>query len=229
MIQECILGFLTSNDVYMQLLSAPARLYAVTMRSCSGFSASSALVCTVSGHDIRVATDRCTRPLRGVSRMLWSRLPAQNWLGRTCARFAILPQLSVTVSQRLGPRYRLHPLQGHKSTEKKRKDYTFWCHFNEKPSTYTMLPNRPGLMPLCAVQEVEVLKSVSYDRNVVQFYGTCPYGNQTMLVFEYMEVLPAAAPSAATAAAGPVAAVMMRLLPSLSCFCCCCCSRCCRH
>lgn len=35
---------------------------------------------------------------------------------------------------------------------------------------------------------MEVLKSVSYDRNVVQFYGTCPFGNQTMLVLEYMEV-----------------------------------------
>lgn len=40
----------------------------------------------------------------------------------------------------------------------------------------------------CNVQEVDVLKLVSYDRNVVQFYGTCPYGNQTMLVLEYMEV-----------------------------------------
>ena len=38
------------------------------------------------------------------------------------------------------------------------------------------------------LQEVEVLKSVSYDRNVVQFYGTCVLGNQTMLVSEYMEV-----------------------------------------
>ena len=38
------------------------------------------------------------------------------------------------------------------------------------------------------LQEVEVLKSVSYDRNVVQFYGTCVLGNQTMLVLEYMEV-----------------------------------------
>ena len=33
-----------------------------------------------------------------------------------------------------------------------------------------------------------MLKSVSYDRNVVQFYGTCPHGDQTMLVLEYMEV-----------------------------------------
>lgn len=38
------------------------------------------------------------------------------------------------------------------------------------------------------LQEVDVLKSVSYDRNVVQFYGTCPLGSQTMLVLEYMEV-----------------------------------------
>ncbi|DBA72727.1 TPA: hypothetical protein ACH3X2_010123 [Trebouxia sp. C0005] len=36
-------------------------------------------------------------------------------------------------------------------------------------------------------KEVDVLKSVSYDRNVVQFYGTCPLGSQTMLVLEYME------------------------------------------
>ena len=41
-----------------------------------------------------------------------------------------------------------------------------------------------------AIQEVDVLKSVSYDRNVVQFYGTCPLGDQTMLVLEYMEVSP---------------------------------------
>jgi len=42
------------------------------------------------------------------------------------------------------------------------------------------------------LQEVDVLKSVSYDRNVVQLYGTCPLGSQTMLVLEYMEVtLPA--------------------------------------
>ena len=40
----------------------------------------------------------------------------------------------------------------------------------------------------CCLQEVDVLKSVSYDRNVVQFYGTCPLGSQTMLVLEYMEV-----------------------------------------
>lgn len=33
-----------------------------------------------------------------------------------------------------------------------------------------------------------MLKFVSYDRNVVQFYGTCPLGDQTMLVLEYMEV-----------------------------------------
>ncbi len=39
------------------------------------------------------------------------------------------------------------------------------------------------------LQEVDVLKSVSYDRNVVQFYGTCPLGSQTMLVLEYMEVI----------------------------------------
>ena len=42
------------------------------------------------------------------------------------------------------------------------------------------------------LQEVDLLKSASYDRNVVQFYGTCPLGSQTMLVLEYMEVrLPA--------------------------------------
>ena len=40
---------------------------------------------------------------------------------------------------------------------------------------------------LC-LQEVDILKSVSYDRNVVQFYGTCLWGDKTMLVLEFMEV-----------------------------------------
>lgn len=41
---------------------------------------------------------------------------------------------------------------------------------------------------LTCLQEVDILKSVSYDRNVVQFYGTCLWGDKTMLVLEYMEV-----------------------------------------
>ena len=56
-----------------------------------------------------------------------------------------------------------------------------------------MTPNGADFFSFSAVgmgglQEVEVLKSVSYDRNVVQFYGTCVVGDQTMLVLEYMEV-----------------------------------------
>ena len=40
-----------------------------------------------------------------------------------------------------------------------------------------------------AMQEIEILKSLSFDRNIVQFYGTCPWNGKTMLVLEYMEVL----------------------------------------
>ena len=38
------------------------------------------------------------------------------------------------------------------------------------------------------VQEIEILKSLSFDRSIVQFYGTCPWHGQTMLVLELMEV-----------------------------------------
>lgn len=53
----------------------------------------------------------------------------------------------------------------------------------------SLCDNNVALRPkvLC-VQEVDILKSVSFDRNVVQFYGTCPWGDKTMLVLEYMEV-----------------------------------------
>ncbi len=55
-------------------------------------------------------------------------------------------------------------------------------------AAFPMMPHvKTGANNSC-LQEVDVLKSVSYDRNVVQFYGTCPLGSQTMLVLEYMEV-----------------------------------------
>lgn len=38
-------------------------------------------------------------------------------------------------------------------------------------------------------QEVEILKSLSFDRSIVQFYGTCPWQGKTMLVLEHMEVI----------------------------------------
>ena len=40
---------------------------------------------------------------------------------------------------------------------------------------------------LC-LQEIEILKSLSFDRSIVQFYGTCPWQGKTMLVLEHMEV-----------------------------------------
>ena len=49
---------------------------------------------------------------------------------------------------------------------------------------YCLLLNRGNSL----LQEVDILKSVSYDRNVVQFYGTCLWGDKTMLVLEFMEV-----------------------------------------
>ncbi len=36
-------------------------------------------------------------------------------------------------------------------------------------------------------QEISILKSISYDRNIVQFYGACT-SEPTMLCMEYMEV-----------------------------------------
>ena len=37
------------------------------------------------------------------------------------------------------------------------------------------------------VQEIAVLRSLSYDRNLVQFYGACLEREHAMLVLEYME------------------------------------------
>jgi serine/threonine protein kinase len=46
-------------------------------------------------------------------------------------------------------------------------------------------------LTLCHVwtrQEVSILRSLNYDRNVVQFYGAClQEGSDPMLVTEYME------------------------------------------
>lgn len=39
------------------------------------------------------------------------------------------------------------------------------------------------------VQEIDILKSLSFDRSIVQFYGTCPWQGKTMLVLEHMEVI----------------------------------------
>ena len=72
------------------------------------------------------------------------------------------------------------------------------CSLPHSLTTVTAFPAmqraKTGANNSC-LQEVDVLKSVSYDRNVVQFYGTCPLGSQTMLVLEFMEVmLPALSP-----------------------------------
>ena len=37
-------------------------------------------------------------------------------------------------------------------------------------------------------QEISILKSISYDRNIVQFYGAVLSGSEPMLVLEYMQV-----------------------------------------
>ena len=37
------------------------------------------------------------------------------------------------------------------------------------------------------LQEIAVLRSLSYDRNLVQFYGACLEREHAMLVLEYME------------------------------------------
>jgi Protein tyrosine and serine/threonine kinase len=36
-------------------------------------------------------------------------------------------------------------------------------------------------------QEIGILKSISYDRNIVQFYGATMVGSEPMLLLEYCE------------------------------------------
>lgn len=38
------------------------------------------------------------------------------------------------------------------------------------------------------VQEIKLLRSVSFDRNIVQFCGACLQPNDTMMILEYMAV-----------------------------------------
>ena len=45
-----------------------------------------------------------------------------------------------------------------------------------------------GKLAVCWLQEIEILKSLSFDRSIVQFYGTCPWQGKTMLVLEHMGV-----------------------------------------
>jgi len=40
---------------------------------------------------------------------------------------------------------------------------------------------------VAVLQEIAVLRSLSYDRNLVQFYGACLEREHAMLVLEYME------------------------------------------
>ena len=42
--------------------------------------------------------------------------------------------------------------------------------------------------PSNLLQEVEIMKSLTFDNNVCQFYGTCPKGNKTLLLLEFLEV-----------------------------------------
>ena len=45
-----------------------------------------------------------------------------------------------------------------------------------------------------APQEISILKGISFDRNIVQFYGAVFCAAQPMLVLEYMEVCGARIP-----------------------------------
>jgi hypothetical protein len=64
---------------------------------------------------------------------------------------------------------------------------------------------------LVRVQELELLKALSYDRNIVQFYGACILDSYPVLVFECMMVCPAAdafPPFASPASHSPNLAVL---------------------
>lgn len=40
---------------------------------------------------------------------------------------------------------------------------------------------------LCQLQEIGILKSISYDKNIVQFYGASMVGREPMLLLEFCE------------------------------------------
>ena len=56
-----------------------------------------------------------------------------------------------------------------------------WC----KSACLYVLRLRTSATPL---QEVEIMKSLTFDNNVCQFYGTCPKGGKTLLLLEFLEV-----------------------------------------
>ena len=41
---------------------------------------------------------------------------------------------------------------------------------------------------LCVIQEIALLRRLSFDGNIVQFYGACLQQQNTMMVLEYMAV-----------------------------------------
>lgn len=43
-------------------------------------------------------------------------------------------------------------------------------------------------MPVCHLQEVDLLRSLSFDGNIVQFYGACVQRESIMMVLEFMGV-----------------------------------------
>lgn len=45
-------------------------------------------------------------------------------------------------------------------------------------------------MHCVCVQEIELLRSLSFDANIVQFYGACLQEENTMMVLEFMAVRP---------------------------------------
>ena len=49
------------------------------------------------------------------------------------------------------------------------------------------------------MQEIRLLKRISFDRNIVQFYGACLESQPPMLVMEYMGVCPSLQPASTCA------------------------------
>ena len=44
------------------------------------------------------------------------------------------------------------------------------------------------MLLVLALQEIRLLRSVSFDRNIVQFCGACLQPSDTMMILEYMAV-----------------------------------------
>ena len=72
----------------------------------------------------------------------------------------------------------------------------------QSPASGCFLASMTATSVCLAVQEIRLLKRISFDRNIVQFYGACLESQPPMLVMEYMGVCPSLQPASTCALLG---------------------------